>query len=117
MSAVTLKDQWQLALAAACDRQLSRLDLGVLIVVIDRFYKAKGNSRASSRYLSKAIGARRAHIMHSLRKLLALGYLEQTRKGHGTRATEYRPNFELASGPLQESTTGAEASGPLPGVH
>jgi hypothetical protein len=87
---ITLKDQWRLAVAVACDPRLARLDLAVLIVVLDRFYKAKGNSRASSRYLAEALGAERRNIRNSLRKLIALGYLEEARKGQGTRATEWR---------------------------
>ena len=84
---ITLKDQWRLALKAACDTRLSRLDLAALIVVVDRFYKAKGNSRASSRYLAKALSSRRQNILISLRKLLELDYLQETRKGQGTRPT------------------------------
>ena len=81
--------------------------------VIQKFYKAKGSGQAASRYLRDMLGAGRRHILNSLRKLLALGYLEETRKGQGTRPTEYRPNFELASGTLQVSATATDASGTL----
>jgi hypothetical protein len=105
VSGVTLKDQWRLALAAACDSRLSRLDLACLIVVIDRFMKDKGNSRASSRYLAKAVRAERRNVRNSLEKLKAFGYLKEVRQGCGVRATEYLPNFALASGVADDPTT------------
>jgi hypothetical protein len=111
---ITLKDQWRLAVAAACDPRLARLDLAVLIVVTDRFYKAKGNSRASSRYLVEALSVDRRNIRDSLRKLLTLGYLEEARKGTGTRATEYRPAFELASGGVYTPTKAMLVGVPRP---
>ena len=86
-----LKDQWKLALKAARHRpKLSGLQLAVLIEVIDRFVRAKGNGRASSRYVAKALGVDRRNVRDAMNTLQALGYLVETRKGHGTRPTTVR---------------------------
>ncbi len=65
-------------------------------VIIDRHMQAKGNSRASIRFIEQATGLSKGIIIKACRELVEWGYMTQ-RTGIGTRPTEYSPNWSSVS--------------------
>lgn len=83
----------------------TRLDHKVAAVIIERYMRKQGNSRASLRYLEKATGALRPNIIASTRRLLEHGVFRVVREGVGTRPTEYGLNFQFSSSGIAYDTT------------
>ncbi|SDP46819.1 hypothetical protein SAMN05428967_2254 [Phyllobacterium sp. YR620] len=65
-------------------------------VIIDRYMQAKGNGRASVRFIEQATGLSKGIIIKACRELVDWGYMTQ-RIGIGTRPTEYSPNWSSVS--------------------
>jgi hypothetical protein len=65
-------------------------------VIIDRYMQAKGNGRASVRFIEQATGLSKGIIIRACRELVDWGYMTQ-RIGIGTRPTEYSPNWSSVS--------------------
>lgn len=91
-----LLKQYKLLGAVIDSLWATRLDHKVARVVIDRYFAKHGNARASLRYLEVATGATRTNIIASTRRLIEQGVIDVTRKGLGTRPTEYGPIFSFA---------------------
>ncbi|WP_163269646.1 hypothetical protein [Chelativorans alearense] len=92
----TLLSQWWTLGAIALDRRTAGRHSKVAWVIIDRYMQAKGNGRASVRYIERATGMSGRIIIKACRELVEWGYVSQ-RVGIGTRPTEYIPNWSSVS--------------------
>ncbi len=93
----------------------TRLDHKVAAVIIERYMRKQGNSRASLRYLEKATGAQRPNIIASTRRLLEHGVFHVMREGAGTRPTEYGLNFQFSPSGIVDDTSSTDCSSGIAG--
>lgn len=94
----SLLSQWWTLGDIILDRRTngSGRHIKVAWVIIDRYMQAKGNGRASVRFIQQATGLSKGIIIKACRELVDWGYMTQ-RIGIGTRPTEYSPNWSSVS--------------------
>jgi hypothetical protein len=107
----SLLDQWNLLGEVISAPWSKGLDMEVAHFVIDHYFARHGNARASLRQLEKATRTGRNRIAPALRKLVDHGVFSVTRKGMGTRATEYALNFNFKAEQCSGSENGRSISG------
>src|SRR3954447_7565686 len=106
-----LLDQWNLLGEVIRASWSKGLDMEVAHFVIDHYFARHGNARVSLRQLEKATGTGRNRIAPALRKLVDRSVFSVTRKGMGTRATEYAINFDFKAEQCSGSENGPSTSG------
>ncbi|MPZ40387.1 MAG: winged helix-turn-helix transcriptional regulator [Rhizobiales bacterium] len=109
-----LNDYSERSIQAAAGRHprpasMARRRCPVLGVIVDRFMKKHGNSRTSFTYLANGVGIKRQNATRAVQRLIEAGYIQLIRAGVGTRPSEYLPNWELAGGALQDTSTAGDA--------
>jgi hypothetical protein len=100
----SLLSQWWSLGGIIRDKRTSGRHVKAAWVIIDRFVKSYGNSRASLRYIERATGLGRAAVVRACRELTEWGYVER-RVGSGTRPSEYEPRWATTARGAQIDTT------------
>lgn len=100
----SLLSQWWTVGRIIRDKRTSGRHVKAAWVIVDRFVKSYGNSRASLRYIERATGLGRAAVVRACRELVQWGYVER-RVGSGTRPSEYEPRWATTARGTQIDTT------------
>jgi hypothetical protein len=97
----SLLSQWWTIGAIMRDKRTSGRHAKVAWVIINRYMQARGNGRASLRYIERATGLTRRAVVRACRELVQWNYAAR-RIGSGTRPSEFSPNWVTGA---QSSTT------------
>lgn len=100
----SLLSQWWTVGRIICDKRTTGRHVKAAWVIVDRFVRSYGNSRASLRYIQRATGMGRAAVVKACRELTEWGYVER-RIGSGTRPSEYAPSWATSPRGTQINTT------------
>lgn len=93
----SLLDRWRLMCNAASDVRLSRVDLAVLIVILNHINGTSGEAWPGAEALAKATGAVLRSIRYSRSRLVKFGYLIE-------RRADGRPNRYRIGTPAMDCT-------------
>jgi len=109
-----LVSRMQLIRAAAVDARLSRSDLAVLIVILDRINDETGDAWPSQRKIQADTGCSKSSVERALDRLVALGYVGRT-SGDRKTSNRYRMGTPINEGtPMHEGTPTGEGWVPPP---
>jgi hypothetical protein len=105
---MTLLAKWHLMLELGADTRLSRADLVIGLLLLDRHNAAKGYAWPSVDWLASEAQVDRSTATRSVGRLISLSYFTRTSGGGRGRANRYRPCFGRAENRRVDATNSAE---------
>jgi hypothetical protein len=90
---MSLIAKWRFALDLSRDHQLSRADLALGLLLLEKYNDAKGFAWPSLDWLAAEAHVDRSTATRSINRLIVFGYFQRTSGGGRGRASHYRPCF------------------------
>jgi hypothetical protein len=90
---MSLVAKWRFALDLSRDHRLSRADLVIGLLLLDKYNEAKGFAWPSLEWLAAEAHVDRSTATRSVGRLISLGYFQRTSGGGRGRASHYSPRF------------------------